>query len=151
MISGAWPLRLNAWTLYLFSSFTSELILSHSGKMLIPWKHNHSKSNSKTTGNKGLKSLAQPHQWSGWDLTEQRICLEMTLLSWLVSCPARPPASLPSYTGRVKLLGCMDSQLLCTAWKKHHKQTSDISLYCFYNLHVVLHIPNMSLNSTNQW
>lgn len=62
---------------YTFSpSFTTELILSHPRKMLIPWKRNHSKSSRKNSSNKGLKSLVQPHKWSSWDVTEQRICLE---------------------------------------------------------------------------
>lgn len=113
-----------------FPSFTSELILSHPRKMPIPWKRNHSKSTSKNTGNKGLKSLVQPYKWGSWDLTEERICLETTLLGWLAcSCPARCPAPLPPYAERAKPSRCTDSQLPYTGWKKYHKQTSEISLY----------------------
>lgn len=66
------------------------LILTHPRKMLIPQKCSHSKSSSKNTGSKVLKSSVQSRGWSSWGLTERWFVLK--------SRPAPPRlAPLPCY------------------------------------------------------
>lgn len=138
-----------------FPSFTTELILSHPRKMLIPWKRNHSKSSRKNSSNKGLKSLVQPHKWSSWDVTEQRICLETIpprLAGLLLPC------QIPSITATLDQEGKIVHVLTvscCTQARKNTTSSLQVSHYIRLlfktNLHIVICIPITSPNFTNQW
>lgn len=113
-----------------FPSFTSELILTHPRKMLIPWKCSHSQSSSRNRSNKGLQWLAWPPKWKQLIWQNRGFILKQLFLGWLTcSCPTMSPAALSPKAKGLKPLDCTASQLLYTAKKECHKLTPDISLH----------------------
>lgn len=83
-----------------FASFTSELILTHRRKMLLPWKCSHSQNNSRNSSNEGFQSLAWPPKW-------KQLWSDRTTFPWLagVLLPHHVPSSATTLSQGPKAIG----------------------------------------------